>query len=259
MPVHWIDVTNLPFDAMLLLERAQLSWLPGWAPEPELGIALRANPAVEWFMRHKCPPLAGWLDEVLARAPRADAGEVRRAELGVLAVLNDLITYALDPALYDAQPFLQWDTRELADVADFTGRTVLDIGAGTGRLTFIAAERAAAVFAVEPAGNLRHYIMDRARARGFGNVYAVDGLIEAIPFPDRFADICMGGHVFGGRPAAELCELERVTKAGGMVVLCPGNVDCDNEQHAVLVGGGYAWARFTEPGDGTKRKYWKTI
>lgn len=260
MPVHWIAVEDLSFNALLLLERVQLSWLPGWVPEQELGIALHANPAVAWFLRHKCPPLAGWLDGVLARAPHgSDGAQVRAAETAVLAVLNDLLTYALDPARYDALPFLQWDSRELTDLADFEGKTVLDVGAGTGRLTFVAAARAATVWAVEPVGNLRLYILERARALGLRNVYAVDGLIEAIPFPDRFADICMGGHVFGDHPAAEMRELERVVKPGGTVVLCPGNVDKDDPVHAALVAGGYAWARFAEPGDGTKRKYWKCI
>ena len=47
----WLDVTDLPFNSLLLLERVQLSWFPGWVPEHELGTALRANPAVEWYLR----------------------------------------------------------------------------------------------------------------------------------------------------------------------------------------------------------------
>jgi hypothetical protein len=53
----------------------------------------------------------------------------------------------------------------------------------------------------------------------------------------------MGGHVFGDQPEAELAELERVTRSGGMVILCPGNNDKDND--AMLSGfeQGYAWGR----------------
>ena len=68
MPVNWMDVTSLSFNSLLLLERVQLSWFPGWLPEPEFAIALRANPAVEWYFRHKCPPLNEWLDDVLSTA-----------------------------------------------------------------------------------------------------------------------------------------------------------------------------------------------
>ncbi len=57
MPISWMDVTNLSFNSLLLLEKAQLSWIPVYmhVPEKELAIALRANPAVEWYFRHKCP------------------------------------------------------------------------------------------------------------------------------------------------------------------------------------------------------------
>src|SRR5262249_36813899 len=133
------------------------------------------------------------------------------------------------------------------------------VGAGTGRLTLVAAARASVVFAVEPVANLRVYLKQKAVARGYANVYAVDGLITAIPFPAGFAGITMGGHVFGDDPPAEFGELARVTRPGGMVILCPGNGDQDNDAHAFLVGQGCAWGRFEEPGAGVKRKYWKRV
>jgi hypothetical protein len=51
MPVNWMDVTGVSFNTLLLLERVQLGWFAGWAPEDELAIALRANPVVEWYKR----------------------------------------------------------------------------------------------------------------------------------------------------------------------------------------------------------------
>jgi hypothetical protein len=53
--------------------------------------------------------------------------------------------------------------------------------------------------------------------------------------------------------------MARVTKPGGMVILCPGNNDRDNEAHDFLTSRGFAWSRFEEPGDGMKRKYWKVL
>lgn len=261
--VNWIDVSRLDFHVLLLLERVQLSWFPGWVQETDLAIALRANPAVEWYLRHKCPELNRWLDQVMAKAsenPPSDAASIRQAEFAVMGTINDLLTYVVDPTIYDAQSFLNWDSNELSDLVDFTGKTVIDVGAGTGRLTMIAAPSAYAVFAVEPVANLRFYLSQKAIDMGLRNVNTVDGLITNIPFPGGFADVTMGGHVFGDHPVEEYREMTRVTKPGGIIILCPGCNDRDSDQrHRFLVSQGCRWSRFEEPGDGIKRKYWKTV
>ena len=259
MPINWIDVSSLSFNVLLLLERVQLGWLPGWLPETELAIALRANPVVAWYMRHKCPELSGWLDGVMASAAESqplETAKVRQAEEAIMQTINDLLTYVVDPAAYDAQPFLTWDAQELVGLVDFTGQTVIDIGSGTGRLALIAAEKAKAVYAVEPVTNLRTYLKGKARKQGLRNVYAVDGLITDLPFSDKFADVTMGGHVFGDQPEEEYREMMRVTKPGGMVILCPGGADREGERHRFLVSKGFEWSRFEEPEGGMVRKYW---
>ncbi len=258
MPVDWMDVTPLSFNSLLLLERVQLSWFPGWLPEPELAMALRANPAVEWYFRHKCPLLNGWLDAVLSTVGLAeDPEKVRQAEIAVMKAITDLLVYVVNPAIYDAQPFLDWDSNELTTLVDFTGKVVIDVGAGTGRLALIAAPAARAVFAVEPVANLRAFLKAKARNQGWKNVFPVDGLITDIPFPDGFADVTMAGHTFGDEPEGEYRELERVTRPEGMIILCPGNKDLDNETQSFLVSKGFHWSRFEEPHAGMMRKYWK--
>jgi SAM-dependent methyltransferase len=264
MPLNWIDVTNLSFNTLLLLEREQLTWLPGWLPENELAIALKANPAVEWYLRNKNPVLNPWVDKVISQIDTAlhnqDNFDVRDAEEIILRAMNDLVCYAVDPGIYDNLSFLGWDSSELTRLVDFRKLTVVDIGAGTGRLAFVAAEEGAlAVFAVEPVGNLRVYMKEKARKLGLNNVYTMDGLITDLPFPDDYIDIVMGGHVFGDNPEAEYTEMIRVAKPGGMVILCPGNNDVDDDRHQFLVDRAFEWANFEEPGDGIKRKYWKTL
>jgi hypothetical protein len=143
MTVNWIDVTNLSFNTLLLLERVQLSWFPGWLSEDKLAISLQANPTVEWYLRHKCPEIIPWLDQVLSsRLPKPHLSKetIRQAEINILRTINDLVVYVVDPAIYDDQLFLSWDSNELRQLTDFTGKTVIDIGSGTGRLAFIAAE-----------------------------------------------------------------------------------------------------------------------
>jgi SAM-dependent methyltransferase len=261
MPLNWIDVTDLSFNTLLLLEREQLDWLPGWLPEEELSIALQANPVVAWYLKNKNPKLANWVDDILAQTGTQHSTQaVRTAEETILQSMNDLVCYAVAPEIYDQQPFLGWDSRELTELVDFAGKTVVDIGAGTGRLTFLATQgNARAVFAVEPVGNLRVYMKQKARQLGFTNFYTMDGLITDLPFPDDFIDIVMGGHVFGDEPQAEHHEMARITKPGGTIILCPGNNDRDDDRHTYLLDQGFTWARFEEPRDGMKRKYWKKL
>jgi len=258
MPREWMDVSHLSFNTLLLLEQVELSWMPRWLPENELRIAFRANPVVEWYFRNKCPQLNEWLDCVMSTDTDSCSPEqIRQAEVEILASMTDLIVYAVDPSVYDAQPFLNWDSNEMLSLADFAGKTIIDVGAGTGRLTLLVAEKAAVVFAVEPVMNLRNYLKQKAKSRILKNVYAVDGLITDIPFPLHFADVTMGGHVFGDDLEDEYRELCRVTKSGGMIILCPGNNDLDNDRHEFLVSHGFEWSRFEEPRAGIKRKYWK--
>jgi len=262
MPVNWMDTKNLSFNNLLLLERVQISWLKGLPAEvmPTMAVALKANPSIAWYFCHKCPQISPWLDQLDSLdVPVSDPETIYAAEQQVLKTINDWLVYVTDPRIYDNQPFLKWDDQELTSLVDFEGKIVLDIGSGTGRLAFLAAQNAFAVYPVEPVANLRLYIKEKAKDLGFNNLYPVDGLITDIPFHDNFSDITMGGHVFGEIPEDQRREIERVTKPGGMVILCPGNNDKDNLAHKVLTTNGYSWSRFEEPEDGWKRKYWKTI
>jgi SAM-dependent methyltransferase len=256
-----MDVSSLSFNSLLLLERIQLSWFPGWVPEKELAIALAVNPHVAWFIRNKCPQLEAWIEGLLAgkRVDQYSLGEIRQAEETIMRSINDLLVYVVDPQIYDAQPFLGWDSSELTSLVNFKEKTVIDVGSGTGRLALIAAELAKTVFAVEPVANLRYYLKKKARRQGYKNVYPVDGLITDLPFPDKFAHIVMGGHVFGDDMEDEQYEMCRVAQSNGLVILCPGNDDKDNVRHSFLVGEGFSWSTFEEPGEGMKRKYWKRV
>jgi len=261
MPHGWLDVSDIPFDAVALLEQFQLRRLVARNEILEsLAVALRHNPAVTYCIRNKCPQISDRIDALLAGEPAARTPEeVRRHEVSVLDALQDWLLYLLDPAAYDALPFLGWDSNELLDLADFSGKTVLDVGAGTGRLAFAVSPLARIVYACEPVANLRDYMREKAEKLGQKNVFVVDGLITRIPFPGKSFDITMGAHVFGDEPEGEHAEMARVTKPGGRVILCPGNNDTDDERHAFLVGKGYEWARFAQPADGVKRKYWLTV
>jgi len=258
MALGWMDISDLSFNSLLLLERVQIEWLFLSVPERALYVALQANPIVKWYFEHKCPEINDKLQSIMENTTYdLSAAAAREAEVSIMKKIEDWLVYAVDPSIYDSQEFLKWDSCELLSLADYEGKVVLDVGAGTGRLAFTVAGRAKAVYCVEPVGNMREYIKTKAHQNKVTNVYAVDGLITDIPFADDFSEITMAGHVFGDDLEKEYAELMRVTKRKGKIILCPGNSDKDNEIHRFLLARGFDWSRFGEPTDGIKRKYWK--
>lgn len=257
----WVDVTRIDFNAILLLEPLHVKYLAERTPDEPTGIALKAHPAVQWYLQQIHPPIAGYIKACLALAKaNPDQNELRQAEVTVLDSMQDWLVYVLDPDIYDRLEFMGWEDASLLEMADFKEKTVLDVGSGTGRLAFTVAPQAEVVYAVEPVANLRRYMRKKREDTGMNNIFPIDGIITQIPFPDNFADIVMAGHVFGDEPEAEYVELRRVTRNGGMILLHPGtNASSENQTHQFLVDNGFKWDTFEEPGDGLKRKYWKTI
>jgi len=263
----WLDVTELPIDWLYMLEKEHLKWTAaGWkdnAPrERSLGICLNHHPTLLWYFKTFNPEDALWFQRIAEAIDEPlSAAEIRQAEVEVLNWMNDWLVYIINPQVYLDLPFTQWSEQELTNMADFHGKRVLDIGAGPGLLTFIAAKTARAVYAVEPVSNLRRFIRKRAVDMGYRHVYAVDGLITAIPFEDKFADLTMAGHVCGDDWEGEIEEMRRVTAPGGMIVLHPATNDSETDQegHTFLVNKGFRWQRFEEPEEGWKRSYWITV
>lgn len=93
------------------------------------------------------------------------------------------------------------------------GRTLLDLGAGTGKFSRLAAARGATVVALEPAAAMIR------QACGPG-VLAVRGVAEALPVRRHSADaVCAASafHWFDGRRA--LAEMHRALRRGGRLAL----------------------------------------
>ncbi|MGZ6645839.1 MAG: class I SAM-dependent methyltransferase [Solirubrobacteraceae bacterium] len=92
------------------------------------------------------------------------------------------------------------------------GRTVVDLAAGSGKLTRPLAALGCEVIAIEPVAEMRAAIGPAARA--------FDGTAEAMPLPDDSADAVTVGqafHWFDGPRA--LVEIERVLRPGGALAL----------------------------------------
>lgn len=226
MALNWIDVKDYDFNCILLMERFQLNYLCGWGEKiyPELGTALKAHQAVKWYIAHLLPEYIGLLDRLTAETPDASAEELRRCECTVLAWMEDFVTYTTPEVMAEKCPFVYgWDKARLFETADFTGKRVLDIGSGSGRLTLAAAEQADEVYAVEPVETLRHFLREKCKAENICNVRVTDGFVEDLPYPDSIFDIVMSGHVVGDDYDREIAEMERVCKPGGLILDIPGD------------------------------------
>jgi SAM-dependent methyltransferase len=100
------------------------------------------------------------------------------------------------------------------------GRTVLDLGAGTGKLSRLLVETGARVVAVEPVDEMRRLLTTVA------GVEAIAGAAEAIPLPDASADACTVAQAFHWfEPVAALAEIHRVLRPGSELALLWNRLD----------------------------------
>jgi ubiquinone/menaquinone biosynthesis C-methylase UbiE len=108
------------------------------------------------------------------------------------------------------------------------GRTVVDLAAGTGKLTRPLAATGAEVIAIEPIAEMRARI-GPAAAR------SLDGTAEAMPLPDASVDavtVAQAFHWFDG-PAA-LAEIHRVLRRGGALALVWNRRPLEHPVHAAI-------------------------
>ena len=99
---------------------------------------------------------------------------------------------------------------------DFTGRRVLDVGCGTGRLALALAERGARVWGVDPSEDM----LRQARALAGANVGLKRGRAEALPFKDGwFERAVLRTVVHLIDRGLALPELARVLAPGGRALI----------------------------------------
>ena len=105
-----------------------------------------------------------------------------------------------------------------------SGTTVLDLGAGTGKLTRALVETGARVIAVEPGDAMRAEL-----ERALPEVEALRGAAEDIPLPDQSVDCVAVGQAFHWfRHDEAIPELHRVLRPRGGVALIWYSRDPDN-------------------------------
>jgi ubiquinone/menaquinone biosynthesis C-methylase UbiE len=107
---------------------------------------------------------------------------------------------------------IAWLVEQL-DLRD--GRVVLDLGAGTGKLTRALVPTGSRVIAVEPGEAMLEQL-----SRAVPEAEAIRGAAEAIPLPDASVDAVTVGQAFHWfRHDEALPELHRVLRPGGGIAL----------------------------------------
>ena len=107
------------------------------------------------------------------------------------------------------------------------GRTVLDLGAGTGKLTRALVPTGARVIAVEPGDAMRAEL-----ERAVPSAVALRGSAEVIPLGDESVDAITVGQAFHWfRHGEAIPELHRVLRRGRFIALVWNSRDLDNPLH----------------------------
>ena len=254
---------SLDIEDLYLLESFQIEYFRGLIPEQELAGVLWTNPPIKRFLVRKCPSISDFIDRIMSENTSvADEDTLAVYTDKVLWTIADLLIYNKCPEVYDKLPYHDWDFREVTVITPLNGKTVIDGGAGTGRVTLEAARIAGQVYAIEPVGRLRQFIRQKALDNYQNNIFVLEGFLHAIPLPDNFADILITSHALGWQLENELLEFERVVKKGGYIIHCPGTAEVaeEEDQHYRLTSPnwGYDFSRYRET-DGWKRKYWKQL
>ena len=107
------------------------------------------------------------------------------------------------------------------EVATVPQAAVLDLGCGAGHASFAVAPSAASVTAYDMTAEMLSVVQREATARGFGNIATVQGMAEALPFPESHFDFVISRYSahHWRDVAAALREIGRVLKADGRVLL----------------------------------------
>jgi len=245
--MSWVNCEEVDFNIFLFAERFQIKQMFRDGDSEEwfrnLGIALNHNPAVKWYFTLKCPDRAKFIEKVAAdHAEKVSPEEVRKAEIFVMKDCCDFVTYAHPEYMLQTNGW--WVMREsdkahFFEVMDFKNKIVLDVGSGTGRLAFAAAEKAAWVYASEPVDTLREFMRDKIEREGIKNMRIVDGVVLNLPYPDDTFDIVMSGDVVGDEWDAEIAELTRVCKSGGWLLDFPSSGEDEDGANDELIERGW--------------------
>jgi len=257
------DGIELTAEDLLHLESFQIQYLPERVPQKEFSILLREFPFVKRFLISKHPPIKDFINGVFKENEKINDKDLINEHCDKLMwEIADLIVYNKYPEIYDDKVNFTWDISEIIPIELLKEKVVADVGAGSGMLAFLLAKYARTVYAIEPITSFRHFIRERANKEKCSNIYAIDGFLDSIPFPENSFDILFTSNAIGWNLEKELQEIERVVKPNGQAIhlMRVNDNETENSFHERLISSdwNYDFYKYQDAG-GLKLKYSKTI
>jgi SAM-dependent methyltransferase len=191
---------------------------PSSPPLEDVAAALAGRPSDLYLVAGALPPARGERLLRLSQRPVGPGESASAAERLVRGLFWSLV-YELEPGRWAELADLETVHPDLVAALPVDGRRVLEVGAGSGRLTLPIAARAGRLVATEPSGPLRRTLAGRLGDRG----WVVAALTQALPLAGGSFEVVLccaaisPDPPLGGQTA--LAELERVTAPGGSIVL----------------------------------------
>jgi SAM-dependent methyltransferase len=134
------------------------------------------------------------------------------------------LLYRLEPALYDRLVSAERLHHGVIDWLPDNVERIVEVAAGTGRLTLKLLDRAREIVAIEPAAPLRQILNRKLALAGHTHAaHVTNGFFDDLPVTDGWADVVVACSALTPMPAhggeAGLAEMERVCGPGGCVVI----------------------------------------
>ncbi len=153
------------------------------------------------------------------------------------------LLYRLEPELYDRLVSAERLHQGVIDWLPESVERIVEVAAGTGRLTLELVHRARELVAIEPAAPLREILNRKlAAADPTHRAHVSRGFFDDLPVADDCADVVVACSALTPAPGhggeLGLAEMERVCRPGGRVVIVwPNEVPW-------LAAHGYRYVRF---------------
>ncbi len=248
-------------EDLLLLEAFQVGYLPDRVPKKEFAALLRKYPFVQRFLIIKDPSIEEYISTVLIEnKPIDDIKLVNQYCDDLLWEIAELIVYNKHPEVYDKKVKFRWNKEEIVEKESINGKTIADVGAGSGMLSFLLARYAKLVYAIEPLSSFRGFIRNKALKEKVNNIYTIDGFLDLIPLPDNSIDVLFTSNAIGWNLNEELKEIDRVVKPNGQAIHLMRSIgnESENPFHDTLISAkwNYRFYKYTDK-EGLRIKYVK--